>query len=134
MASTNKTFYEQELERLATLQPVKQYQYIQVRQSKAFMDRYYPEKIELDRIAAAACMSRFHYIRLFQQIYGTTPRAYLKDLRIRKAKQLLENNTPVKDACYYVGYASIPTFTNAFKEGFGISPAQYKKQSAINNY
>lgn len=132
MVQTNKTFYEQELERLASIQPLKQYQYILVRQSRAFMDHYYHEKIELDKIAATACMSRFHYIRIFQQVYGLTPRAYLKDLRIHKAKQLLDNNTPVKDACYNVGYDSIPTFSAVFKKGVGISPAQYKKLTNSN--
>lgn len=132
MVQTNKTFYEQELERLASLQPLQPYQYVLARQSRAFMNHYYPEKIELDKIAASACMSRFHYIRIFQQVYGLTPRAYLKDLRIRMAKQLLDNNTPVKDTCYHVGYDSIPTFSAAFKQGVGMSPAQYKKLTNSN--
>ncbi len=68
-------------------------------------------------------MSRFHYIRVFQQIYGVTPRQYLRDVRIAKAKKLLKKGGPVTRVCLEVGYESLPTFSNAFKRATGYAPS-----------
>lgn len=121
-----KTFFEQQLEKISGQYGLPEYQYIRARQSKHFMEKYYSGKIELDTIAAAACMSRFHFVRLFQTIYGTTPRQYLKNLRIDKAKALLKKGASVADTCYQVGYDSIPTFSRVFKLGAGLSPRDYQ--------
>lgn len=61
-------------------------------------------------------MSRFHYIRMFQRVYGVTPKHYLRDLRIAKAKLKLQVGEPVTRVCTDVGYESVSTFSNVFKE------------------
>ncbi|MBN8578980.1 MAG: helix-turn-helix transcriptional regulator [Cytophagales bacterium] len=127
-----KTYYETQLEKVIEQSALPEYHYLQVRQSKDFMEKCYSEKIELDKIAMAACMSRFHYIRLFQTIYGTTPRQYLKDLRINKAKELIKNGLSVAQVCYEVGYDSLQTFSSAFKRGTGFSPREYQKMNISN--
>lgn len=127
-----KTCYEQELERIAEKRGLSAYQYAYVRQSKAFMEKHLQDKIALDKIAATAFMSRFHYIRIFQQVYGLTPRQYLKDLRIAKAKELLRKGHPVTQVCFDVGYDSLPTFSNAFKRGVGHSPKAYQVLNKSN--
>ena len=127
-----KTYYETQVEKIIEQSALAEYHYLQVRQSKDFMEKFYSEKIELDKIAMAACMSRFHFIRLFQTVYGTTPRQYLKDLRINKAKELIKNGSPVVQVCYQVGYDSLPTFSSAFKRGTGFSPREYQKMNNSN--
>ncbi|WP_253250937.1 AraC family transcriptional regulator [Vibrio mediterranei] len=89
MAPSNKTFYEQEIDRLYSESPIKAKQYLLIRQSKAFMEKSHSENIELNDLAKAALMSRFHYVRIFKKLYGVTPRSYLRDMRIAKAKALL---------------------------------------------
>lgn len=125
-----KTFYERELERISQSHLLAEYQYIQIRQSKAFMEQNYSKKIELENMAAAASMSRFYYIRIFKQIYGVTPRQYLRGLRISKAKELLKKGFSVTRVCYDVGYESLSTFSSVFKRGTGYSPREFQK---INN-
>jgi AraC-like DNA-binding protein len=126
------TFFEQEVQRLMSEQGLSDHHYAYIRQSKAFMEKYYAEKIELDKIAAAAFMSRFHYIRIFQQVYGRTPRRYLRDLRIEKAKALLRKGYPVGRTCIDVGYESLPTFSKIFKQGTGYTPGEYQKLNNSN--
>lgn len=121
-----KTFFEQEIERLME-NGLPAHYYVYVRQSKAFMDKYHGEKLDLGKMAAAAFMSRFHYIRVFQQVYGRTPRRYLQDLRIEKAKELLRIGEPVTLVCFNVGYESLPTFSRIFKRGTGYSPRAYQE-------
>ena len=122
-----KTFYEQEVERIIKKHSLPPHHYVSVRQSKVFMEKYYGDKIELDKLAAAAFMSRFHYVRIFQQIYGVTPRQYLRDLRIAKARELLKEAHSVTQVCYDVGYESLPTFSKVFKRGTGYSPKAYRE-------
>ncbi len=132
MSNKPKTFYEQEVDRIAKKHSLSKYLYIQIRQSKVFMEKYHSEKIELEQIAAAAFMSRFHFIRIFQQIYGVTPRQYLRDVRISRAKELLKKEIPVTQVCFDVGYESLPTFSNAFKRATGYSPKVYQKMHKSN--
>ena len=128
----SKTFYEQQVERIAETLPLKATLYLLVRQSRAFIEKYHSEKIELERMAAAAFMSRFYYIRIFQQVYGVTPRQYLRDVRIKKARELLKMGHPVTQVCLDVGYESLPTFSRAFKQATGCSPKAYQKMNFSN--
>lgn len=130
--SKPKTYYEQQVEKIAHEHGLPQYYYVQVRQSKAFMEKYLCEKIELEAISAAAFMSRYHYIRVFQKVYGLTPRQFLRDLRINKAKELLRHGLSVTQVCFEVGYDSLPTFSSAFKRGTGHSPKTYQAMNKSN--
>jgi AraC-like DNA-binding protein len=132
MSKHSKTFFEREVERIMKEHALPEHYYVYIRQSKAFMEKYHGDKIELDKIAAAAFMSRFHYIRIFQQVYGRTPRQYLRDLRIEKAKELLKKGYPVTQVCFDVGYESLPTFSKVFKRGTGYSPRAYQERNISN--
>jgi AraC-like DNA-binding protein len=132
MNKHRKTFYEQEVERIMKEHGLPKHHYAYIRQSKAFMAKYHADKIKLDDIAAAAFMSRFHYIRIFQQVYGMTPRQFLRDLRIEKAKQLLKKGYLVTRVCFDVGYESLPTFSKVFKRGTGYSPKAYQELNISN--
>ena len=132
MADAPVTFYEQELERMAATVLLPEYQYVQVRQSRAFMEKYLSESIDLEQMAGAAFMSRFHFIRIFQQVYGVTPRHCLRDLRISRAKELLRAGFSVTRVCLDVGYESLPTFSAVFKRATGYSPRDYQKSNNRN--
>ena len=127
MPKKPKTFFETELDRIYREHTLRAGQYVRVRQSKAFMEKYYAEKIELDSLAAAASLSRFHYIRVFQRMYGLTPRTYLRDLRITKAKALIRKGISITQACFEVGYDSAPTFSLVFKRCTGYGPREYQR-------
>ena len=129
---TSKTFFEKEIDRLMKEHGLPQPHYVSIRQSKAFMEKYHGNKIELDEMAAAAFMSRFHYIRIFQQVYGKTPRQFLRDLRIERAKDLLKKGNTVTQVCIEVGYESLPTFSKVFKRGTGHSPKAYQELNFSN--
>lgn len=127
-----KTYFEIQLEQLVKEHYLPEYYYVQVRQSKAFMEKYLSDKIELERIASTAFMSRFHYVRIFKRVYGLSPRQYLKNLRINRGKELLKQDLSITQVCIEVGYDSLPTFCNAFKKGTGYSPKEYQDRNKSN--
>src|SRR6188768_918850 len=126
MNALTKTYFELQLDQLVKEHYLPEYYYVQVRQSKAFMEKYLSEKIELEKIASTAFMSRFHFIRIFKKVYGLSPRQYLRDLRLNKGKELLKQGLELSPVFFEVGYASLPTFCNAFKKATGYSPGEYQ--------
>lgn len=105
------------------------YLYRRIVQAKLFIDVNYNVDINLNAIADTAFFSKFHFIRLFQKVYGKTPHQYLISVRIEKVKDLLgEGKMNVSDACFAVGFTSISSFSGLFKKLVGIAPAVYQMQ------
>lgn len=113
---------------MATEQYPKVYLYRRIVQAKLFIDTNYADKIDLNNIADEACFSKFHFIRLFAAIYGHTPHQYLKQVRIEKAKELLQKGSSVSEAGHAVGFDSLSSFSGLFTKTVGSSPSQYLKQ------
>jgi AraC-like DNA-binding protein len=132
MTPETKSYFEIQLDQLVKEYYLPEYYYVQVRQSKSFMENYLSEKIELEKIASTAFMSRFHYIRIFKRVYGLSPRQYLRDLRLNKGKELLKQGLNISQVCFDVGYDSLPTFCNAFKKATGYSPKEYQNLNKSN--
>jgi AraC-like DNA-binding protein len=106
----------------------KVYLYRRIVYAKLFIDTHFAEKIDLDNIADEAFFSKFHFIRLFNDIYKKTPHQYLSFTRIEKAKQLLKSGLPVAQVCYAVGFESVSSFTGLFKRLVSQTPAVYQQQ------
>jgi AraC-like DNA-binding protein len=104
------------------------YLYRRLVQAKLFIDKHYADKIELDNIADEAYFSKYHFIRMFKNIYRKTPHQYLIFVRIDKARDLLKSGIPVSEACYAVGFESLSSFSGLFKRTVGITPSEYLLQ------
>ena len=104
------------------------YLYRRVVQAKLYIDGHYSDAIDLDNIAGEAAYSRYHFLRLFRQIYSKTPHQYLTRVRIEQAKLLLDKNLPITDVCFSVGFDSISSFTGLFKKRVGITPSAYRER------
>jgi len=116
------TWYHQQLLSMrATLYPHQDLVDRMVR-AKRFIDEHYGSVIVLDTLAGQACMSKFHFIRLFTRYYGLTPNVYLRDVRMTHARKLLQQGIPIRHVCYAVGFDSIPSFTRLFKQRTGMTP------------
>ena len=116
----------------------KVYLYKRIVQAKLFIDSNYADKIDVDNISDEAYFSKFHFIRLFKQIYGKTPHQYLTSVRIEKAVQLFQQYTPVSQVCFAVGFESLSSFGSLFKRTVGVTPSaflqgQYQKKVQILN-
>jgi len=99
----------------------------QIDQSKDFIHASYHENLRIADIASSACLSPFHFSRLFRQVTGYAPYDYLLLARIENAKSLLNNGVSVTQTAFSSGFNSIDNFSYAFSKITGASPSSYKK-------
>ena len=65
----------------------------------------------------------------FRELYGTTVFGYLREMRLNKAKSLLnEGRMNVTEAAYAVGYSSLSHFAKSFKDYHGVAPGNYLRK------
>ena len=70
-----------------------------------YLYTYYDKNPGLEELAVISCLSKFHFLRLFKIAYGQTPHQFITDLKIKKAKELLQRtNDEVKSIADAVGY------------------------------
>jgi AraC-like DNA-binding protein len=97
--------------------------------AKVYIDENYHEPIDLDIISQQAFLSRFHFHRIFRQVYRHTPHQYLTRKRLDKAKDLLAANKPVMEVCNEIGFESIGSFSILFKKEIGFAPQYYRNMA-----
>jgi AraC-like DNA-binding protein len=122
------TFYQQQFLKIKEDHFFKDYLYARIIRAKFFIDNFYHDRIDLEAIAEKAYFSKFHFIRLFKMAYGKTPHQYLINVRIEKAKILLQSPVPVSDICFSVGFDSISSFTGLFKKVTGLTPSAFQNK------
>jgi AraC-like DNA-binding protein len=71
------------------------YLYKRIVKAKLFIDDHYADHIDLRNISGQANFSKFHFIRLFKSIYGSTPNNYLVKVRMESAKKILTKGQSV---------------------------------------
>ena len=96
----------------------------------AHIEAHPDEPVTLDRLAAIACLSPFHFHRVFRGIAGVTPKAYASAVRARRLRGGLEMqapaNAPVTDAIHEAGYGSSSRFYAQSGQRLGMHPRDYR--------
>lgn len=86
------------------------------------------EPVRLKEMAAAACLSPFHFHRSFTRAFGETPHRYLTRHRLQRAAGLLRQSGPsVTEVCLDAGFESLASFSNLFRRHYGVSPRKFRK-------
>ena len=80
----------------------------------------------LDTLAEAAGMSRFHFHRVFKTITGVTPRAYFTARRAQRVREELVRSATVTDAIYGAGFNSNGRFYANSSEMLGMTPTEFR--------
>ena len=101
-----------------------------VARARDFLHAHVTQDVSLDDIAKVACLSKWYLLRLFRAEYGLSPHAYQMQLRLARARRLLECGRSSTFATYEAGFSDQSHLTRRFKEFFGFTPARYARQFA----
>ncbi|KQW57765.1 MULTISPECIES: AraC family transcriptional regulator [Ensifer] len=86
------------------------------------------EDISFDELADVACLSSYHWSRIYSAMRGETIASTIRRLRLQRAADRLANSDlEVRIVADRAGYASVDTFGRAFKDAFGMTPAAYRE-------
>jgi len=89
------------------------------------------EAVSVADLARAVGYSPDHFTRIFRQVLGQSPQAYIVQERIHRARQLLtESSLTVTQIAAALGYESVYFFSRQFKQKTGVSPSQYRQSGA----
>ncbi|MBX3096591.1 MAG: helix-turn-helix transcriptional regulator [Fimbriimonadaceae bacterium] len=80
------------------------------------------EQIPTGELAEAACLSPFHFIRMFHATFGISPAQYRSKRRFEKAQELLRQGHAVGWVATSVGLTSTASFSRDFRRRRGRSP------------
>lgn len=93
------------------------------------LEAAYAEPHDLDHLAGIAGMSKYHFLRTFRRLVGLAPYQYLLGLRLRHvASRLMVSTEPVSAIAFEAGFGDLSTFTQRFKQSYGLSPTQFRRR------
>lgn len=100
-----------------------------VEQLENYFEEHYTEKISLDQIAENMYLSPYYISRIFKSETGDTPIHHLINIRLERAKELLERggSGSVQEIAAAVGYDDACHFSKVFKKKYGIPPSKIMK-------
>lgn len=125
------TFYQLEINRINRICYSNKRQLATVIETRHFIDSNFDKEVNLEILSDVRLTSKFHLLRLFKRYYGQTPKQYLIDRRIEKAKQLLRYGVRVTHACFDVGFESPSSFSTLFKSRVGLTPSEFQKRATF---
>lgn len=97
------------------------------------MNRYYDSDCSLEDYAEISNMSKYHFLRVFEQITGFSPLNYRNNIRLEHAAELLcEEKMSVEEVSSATGFSSLSYFSSTFKKKYGVSPKKYQKENFQN--
>ncbi len=89
-------------------------------------------QVKLKELARVACLSEFHFHRIFGAVSGETLNNFTNRLRLEKAARLLRySDHRVTDIALDCGFSSSATFSRAFRSGYETSPSEFRKSGEI---
>ena len=86
------------------------------------------ESVSLEDMAAAAAMSRFHFLRCFKATTGRTPQAFVRERRLEEAKRLMIDrpHLSLSGVAAAAGFADQSHLTRCFKRHVGQTPGRFR--------
>lgn len=94
-----------------------------------YMEENLHRPIRVPELANLVFLSARQYDRIFQNVYGMSPAAYLGELRLNRACLLMTNpQLPLGEIWEQCGFTDNAFFYRCFKKRYGVTPRQYRSQ------
>jgi len=96
---------------------------------KDFIDKNYFQDIKISIFTNKYYLSRAYIMKLFKKNFGCGIHEYIQNVRMRKAGELLnDKQLKILSISQLLGYTDTNYFSKAFKNYYGVSPTDYRKQ------
>ena len=98
--------------------------------AKQYIREHY-RNVSLDDISREVNISPYYFSKLFKEETGMNFIDYVTDVKIQKAKELLQDSKKsMKEICVDIGYANPNYFSHIFKKKMGVTPSEYKEKKS----
>lgn len=105
-------------------------QFLNIAKGIAYMEGHFTSKITNKQLAELCAVSQDYFVRTFKNYYHITPKQYLLDLRLNKAKeQLVAQMQSVNEVASTLGFENATYFSRVFKKKVGMTPTQYRRSA-----
>jgi AraC-like DNA-binding protein len=95
---------------------------------RAYLAGHYANGATVAKAAEAACMSPYHFNRLFRALFRETPGEYVMSLRLFEARRLLRTtDLGTGDIAFQVGLLQASSFSRLFRQRYGMTPSEYRR-------
>ncbi|MBE7171662.1 MAG: response regulator [Williamsia sp.] len=87
---------------------------------------------DIDLVAGSLATSRTTFYKKFKSLTGLAPVEFVRDMRLQRARQLLDaGGNNISEVAYLVGFGNPKYFSTCFKEKYHVSPSEYLKTNAM---
>ncbi|CJL20454.1 AraC family transcriptional regulator [Streptococcus pneumoniae] len=96
--------------------------------ARDYLHAHMEQDLRLDELAWASGVDRFRLSRAFKAAFGIAPHAYLVQLRLARARQLLASGQPPARVAMTLGFADQSHMGRWFRRAYGLTPAHYRRR------
>lgn len=90
------------------------------------ISRHLSEPVTLDSIAATLFVSKYHLAHTFKQYMGVSIHQFVINLRLAKAREMVDAGLPLKNVSAECGFSNYSNFYKIFRSHVGMSPTEYR--------
>ena len=99
-----------------------------------YMYQHIGDDLDVNTLADVACMSPYHFHRIYRQLAQETVNKTVRRLRLHKAAaDLIRTELPLAEIAKSLRYGSLEAFSRAFTKEFGETPSHYRTTRSLNN-
>lgn len=102
--------------------------YIQIEKAIKYIDENFKEHPSIDEIAKNVGMSKFHFIRVFKEYVGVTPKQFLHCVTLNYAKEHIKESKSILDSSLDIGLSSTSRLHELFVNLIGVTPKEWKEK------
>ncbi|MCR5754133.1 MAG: helix-turn-helix domain-containing protein [Acetatifactor sp.] len=99
--------------------------------TKNYLETVYMQSVSIQEIADSLFIDRRYLTAVFRETYGISPKEYLMEFRLKKARKFLEKGYSVTESAGMAGFSDLPNFSKRYKAYFGTTPSRQRKDFVI---
>ncbi|WP_069915700.1 AraC family transcriptional regulator [Caballeronia insecticola] len=101
----------------------------------AYIHDHLDDELDLNRLADVACLSPYHWHRIYHGFYGETAAATVRRLRLhRAANELVRGSGAIDTIAERAGYSSVQAFSRAFQASYRMAPGRFRSEGGASMF